>query len=281
MIVPVDITHVLPIAVEAGVRILEVYQNEDMQVNWKADASPLTLADRRSHEWIAQSLRSRYPDIPLLSEEEEALEYQQRRNWHTLWIVDPLDGTKEFIKRNGEFTVNIGLVHQQVPVAGVVYLPVHDIAYVAQDGWGAYRLRECRQVMNRIQSVDDFCRYGEKLPLAGTHERLTVAVSRSHMAPETAEFLAALERNWGSEVHPVTLGSTIKMCQVAEGVVDLYPRHGPTMEWDTAAGEAIIRYAGGVVIQATDRRPLTYNKENLRNPHFLALRPGFAHHVLP
>lgn len=232
---------------DAGKAILEVYAT-DFDIDHKENQSPLTLADRRSHEIIRDRLKSLQPDIPFLSEEGTEIPYHERKSWKRYWLVDPLDGTKEFVKRNGEFTVNIALIEREKPVFGMVYCPIKDLLYYT-DQDKSYR-----------QEGD---RNPEQLPCR-THEGTIVVTSRSHLNKETTKYVEAL-----GEVRLIQAGSSLKLCLVAEGSADIYPRLGPTMEWDTAAAHAIVRYAGKGVFRADNNSELTYNKEDLHNPWFV------------
>ncbi|AGY60326.1 3'(2'),5'-bisphosphate nucleotidase CysQ [Gloeobacter kilaueensis] len=249
------VEQVVDLAHRAGRAILEVYESPDLGVEYKADESPLTRADLASNRVITAGLAQLTPPVPILSEEAKQLPYEKRRSWNQFWLVDPLDGTKEFIKRNGEFTVNIALVEAGEPVAGVVHSPVLGTTYWAARGIGAFKIK-----------AD-----GEEVPIrAGTANANTfkAVASRSHAGPETEGFLERL-----GQIKPVettSSGSSLKLCLVAEGSADLYPRYGPTMEWDTGAAHAVVTQAGGSV---TDLKgvPLQYNKENLLNPYFVVL----------
>ena len=268
--------ELLRISREAGQVILQVYDS-DFAVEQKFDSSPLTLADRRSHEVIAQglSLMSDLP-IPLLSEEGRSIPYDERKTWDMFWLVDPLDGTKEFVKRNGEFTVNIALIQNSSPLIGVIYIPVKNIFYFAVKGLGAYRL-ELRNT-EVPASTKGLLKISSRLPLApdsadtaSNISRVTVIGSRSHMSSETEQFINDLKAKY-KEVDFLAAGSSLKFCLIAEGRADVYPRCGPTMEWDTAAGQAIVEQAGGRVLRAGSQEPLTYNKEDLLNPSFIVHR---------
>lgn len=241
---------VLDIARRAGAAIMEVYARPDFSVELKGDDSPLTQADIAANKVIVEGLKRLTPDTPILSEESKQVPYAERRGWTDYWLVDPLDGTKEFIKRNDEFTVNIALVSGGEPVLGVVYAPALERAYYAAEGEGAYR------------------RDGEAAPrlirAAGYQGGpLRVVASRSHAGPDLQGFLDRI-----GEHEVVSMGSSLKLCLVAEGAAHLYPRLGPTMEWDTAAAHAVVKAAGGSVtdLQAV---PLRYNKEDLLNPYFM------------
>jgi 3'(2'), 5'-bisphosphate nucleotidase len=245
----IDIDYLGELAKEAGNAILEVYRTE-FAVESKEDRSPLTLADTRSHQIIAQGLMSRYPDIPVLSEEGKEIPYETRRNWPRFWLVDPLDGTKEFIKRNDEFTINIALVEGHKPVLGLIYLPVFGSLYVGDLAKGCWEVADgqTRPLKVRQHQVEHSVR---------------VVKSRSHPSPNLEALLKQLPNH---EV--LTRGSALKFCAVARGDADFYPRLGPTWEWDTAAGQAIVTAAGGVFVNLLGR-PFTYNKESLLNGPFM------------
>lgn len=235
----------------AGAAILDVYA-QDFPVEFKADDSPLTQADLAAHRIIVAGLHALAPDIPVLSEEDADIPWSVRRTWQRHWLVDPLDGTREFVKKNGEFTVNIALIENGRPVLGVVYAPVFDYLLHAEAGAGAF----LRQPGGDVGA-------STRLPATSP---LRVAASRSHLDPRTA---AALERMGDTERHG--LGSSLKFCRIAEGRMDVYPRFGPTSEWDTAAAQCVLEAAGGVVLRL-DGTPLDYNrKDNLINPDFIAL----------
>ncbi|MFP4316280.1 MAG: 3'(2'),5'-bisphosphate nucleotidase CysQ [Desulfovibrionales bacterium] len=259
------IPYVCGAALEAGERILEIYET-DFNVELKEDKSPLTKADRASHEVIKKALK-RYP-IPVLSEEGRSVPYEERRAWDRLWIVDPLDGTKEFIKRNGEFTVNIALVEQGRPILGVIHVPVKQTSYFAAAGVGSWKVEQITREMT-FSGLTALKASGVRLPhFQKTSRPYTVMGSRSHPTPELEAYITRKK-----EEHPglvfISAGSSLKFCLVAEGDADMYPRLGPTMEWDTAAGQAVVEQAGGRVVLADDETPLSYNRENLLNPHFI------------
>lgn len=257
-------------ALDAGRAIMAIYDapDTDWGVERKADHSPLTRADREAHAIIAQRLTQATP-YPLLSEEGSHAPYADRSGWETLWVVDPLDGTKEFIKRNGEFTVNIALVHEGTPVAGVVYVPATDTLYFGAESFGAYKMDNASAAPST--RWEDLAASSQQMPLATTHEDYVVVVSRSHLSPETEAFIDEARRSHGA-VRTVASGSSIKICLVAEGAADAYPRLAPTMEWDTAAGHAIARAAGADIVEAGSGAPLIYNKADLHNPYFIVRR---------
>ncbi len=261
-------------ALRAGEAILEVYDT-DFGVEIKDDRSPLTLADRRSHEVISADLKE--TGLPLLSEEGRDIPYDERKNWEYFWLVDPLDGTKEFIKRNGEFTVNIALIHKTRPVLGVIYVPVKDVLYFAAEGIGAYKLASVQAgkpaslqaVTPARWELASLLEKAAKLPLPKDPDRpYTVVASRSHMSKETEDYLDKLRAEHG-EIEIISAGSSLKFCLVAEGLADEYPRFGPTMEWDTAAGQAVVEGTGGSVLSLVTNGQLAYNKEELLNQYFV------------
>ncbi len=268
----------LKAAVDAGAAILDVYQT-DFDVQSKSDQSPLTLADQRSHKIIAAALR-RF-NIPLLSEEGRTIPFEERKEWRCLWVVDPLDGTKEFIKRNDEFTVNIALVEAQRPTLGVVYLPVKDLLYLADKDLGAYRLDTAAKHLQVLHTqsdepISDVLNFldakAQQLPLSRRlNDIYTIVGSRSHASQALKDFVAQKEAALG-KVHFISAGSSLKICLVAEGKADIYPRLGPTMEWDTAAGQAIVEIAGASLKAHDSGQPLRYNKEDLLNPWFVVER---------
>ena len=255
-------------ALKAGKEILSIYEDpaSDFEIERKADNSPLTIADRKAHEAIVAILDG--TPFPVLSEEGKHLDYEARHTWDTLWVVDPLDGTKEFIKRNGEFTVNIALVQNSVPVMGVIYVPVRKELYFAVEGVGAYKCSGIIGLEDDGVSLEQLIKESARMPLEDVRERFIVVASRSHLSPETEEYIAGLKKKYGS-VELISSGSSIKICLVAEGKADVYPRFAPTMECDTAAGHAIARAAGMEVYQAGKDEPLRYNKEDLLNPWFI------------
>jgi 3'(2'), 5'-bisphosphate nucleotidase len=239
------------LAQQAGEKILEVYNSDDFSVQEKADNSPLTAADLAAHHAILAGLTGLTPEIPVLSEESVSLPYAERAAWQRYWLVDPLDGTREFIKRNGEFTVNIALIEDGVPVLSVVHVPVTGVSYLACRGLGAFR-----------QGTDEE-RHPIRVRKTGDGPVMVVG-SRSHRGDSLIRFLDKL-----GDHEMVGMGSSLKLCLVAEGVADVYPRLGPTSEWDTAAAQCVVEQAGGFVTD-TDLQPLRYNtKDSLLNPYFL------------
>jgi 3'(2'), 5'-bisphosphate nucleotidase len=265
-------------ALDAGEKILAVYDSE-YAIEYKADNSPLTQADRASHKLLEAAL-ARF-EIPVLSEEGREIPYDERKTWERLWIIDPLDGTKEFIKRNGEFTVNIALIDYGRATLGVVYAPVKDILYFADAGCGAYKVDRPSRALaldagfddrNADEHVNLIVKAGRKLPVekpAGAP--YTIVGSRSHSGPELKNFVEQKRREHGN-VRFVSAGSSLKICLVAEGSADIYPRFGPTCEWDTAAGQAIAESAGAKLLDFKTGEPLRYNRSDVLNPWFVVRR---------
>ncbi|KAB1067863.1 3'(2'),5'-bisphosphate nucleotidase CysQ [Tamlana haliotis] len=249
-------------ALLAGQRIMEIYDTEDFEVNFKSDDSPLTKADIASHNIIVKALETL--PYPILSEEGQNVSFEDRKNWNQLWIVDPIDGTKEFIKRNGEFTVNIAYVENQFPTLGVIYVPAQNILYFANNEIGAFKLTDPAMDFSLEHMLDK----AKKMPLDHKKERFTIVASRSHLSPETQEFIDSMKAKHG-EVETISKGSSLKLCMVAEGIADCYPRFAPTMEWDTAAGNAICLAAGFDVIDQGTGVNMLYNREELLNNWFL------------
>lgn len=258
---------VIQSSIDAGDAIMEVYAT-DFTVDIKKDNSPLTKADMQANDIITNVLNS--TSIPIISEEGRQSPYHIRENWSKFWLVDPLDGTKEFVNRNGEFSVNIALVENKVPVAGVIYAPVTDTLYFSDES-GAWKVEHAKGIVNSNNNLAHLKRNGLKLPLPRITKDFTIVASRSHLNPETTEFINKTKREHDS-IRIVSRGSSLKMCMIAEGHADVYPRFGLTSEWDTAAGHAIVRAAGGKVVQFEHPEiELSYNSVDLQNPAFLAL----------
>ena len=250
MLNQIDIQDVVAIAKKAGDSIMQIYE-QDFEVEYKQDSSPLTLADKKASDIIEDGLNRLSVNFPILSEEGKKFPYKERKHWEYFWLVDPLDGTKEFIKKNDEFTVNIALIHKDTPVLGVVYAPALDVCYWAKQGRGAFK-------------------DGQKLPLKIAVQRSTykIVASRSHMSDETQEFIDAIDTS--KEKDLISIGSSLKICLVAEGEADIYPRLGLTMEWDTGAAHAIIKESGKS-IQGYETPLFLYNKKSLLNSWFITL----------
>ncbi|MBX7241045.1 MAG: 3'(2'),5'-bisphosphate nucleotidase CysQ [Bacteroidia bacterium] len=252
----INIDLVIGIAEAAGQAILEVYNSqpggETVTIAYKPDESPLTMADKAAHTVISSRLNALFPEIPVLSEEGKSVPYVTRKNWKSFWMVDPLDGTREFIKRNGEFTVNIALIEEGKPVLGVIYVPVLNQTFYASLNEGAFMKNASGQVMRMKAN-----------PFSETLDNPVIVSSRSHLSAETEAFIARF-----NNPELISMGSSLKFMLVASGKADVYPRFAPTMEWDTAAAQIIVEEAGGKVVIADTDFPLTYNKENLTNPFF-------------
>ena len=249
MLKNINLEDIVTLAREAGSAIMKIYQ-KDFTVEYKDDKSPLTQADTQANEIICAKLSELYPKIPIMSEENKQTEYKVRKSWEYYWCIDPIDGTKEFIKKNDEFTINIALIYRNTPVLGVVYAPAIDAMYKAKKGEGAFK-------------------NNQKLPLHTNEEpekKLLVVASKSHLSKETQAFIDSLKTQ---SVEQVSKGSSLKLCMVAEGAADIYPRLAPTMEWDTAAADAIVREAGKMTYQFESNKAVVYNKENLLNPWFV------------
>lgn len=255
-------------AVRAGAAIMEVYKDSSSyEVSLKSDRTPITLADRLAHKTIREYLGP--TRIPILSEEGRELRYDERRNWELFWLVDPLDGTVEFLKGNNEFTVNIALMENNVCVGAVIYVPYFAKMYVAGCGAGSYLKEGVAPDAAADYTYEQIVADWRRLPLFdGSRERQRVAVSRSHQTPETHEHIEELRRRWPN-LEVVEQGSSYKFCLLAEGTVDYYVRTSPTYEWDTAAGELILSEAGGQTRSLPEGRELHYNEEDLHNPWFV------------
>ena len=258
---------IIDIARTAGHAILDVYGDEDFGVETKDDDSPLTRADLAAHKIIVQQLQAGFPDIPVLSEESDEITFSQRQQWQRYFLVDPLDGTKEFINRNGEFTVNIALIDSGVPVLGVVYVPVLDVVYAGDNGADktAFVERDGTRETIRIRRMD-----------VQADRPVTVVASRRHGSDALQACIAQLNQRF-DQVETTNMGSSLKLCLIAEGKADLYPRLAPTSEWDTAAAQAVVEAAGGQAVD-TQLMPLKYNsKESLLNPFFYVIAdPSFG-----
>jgi len=239
---------------QAAVAIMDVYQRDDFSIQEKQDHSPVTQADLAAHEIITQGLTELTPDIPQLSEEDTSVTFTQRQQWQKFWCIDPLDGTKEFINRNDEFTINIALIENNRPILGIIYIPVTKVAY-----WGSIELGACK-LEHGEQAVHIRSR-----PMT---ENLIVAASRRHGQDANANLLKPIEHHF-KHIRNKGMGSSLKMCLIAEGAADFYPRLFPTSEWDTAAAQAIVEAAGGKLVNASSLEPLRYNqRESLENPYF-------------
>jgi 3'(2'), 5'-bisphosphate nucleotidase len=275
-------------AKKAGDAILAVYRGE-LDVSYKEDNTPLTIADQRAHNIILDHLRTEsLRHIPLLSEEGTHIPYEERKSWENFWLIDPLDGTKEFVNRRNEFSVNIALIEKNRPVLGVVFAPASDSLYFAAAGFGSYRL-ENLAIVEEIENhtgksgqddalLADLVDSAKKLPAHqlthSSRDKLTLVGSRSHATEALTAFVDRLKQQFG-EVELIPAGSSLKFCRVAEGSAGVYPRFGPTMEWDTGAGHCIVEQSGGAVWRMHEKTPLDYNKEDLHNPGFICIGKHF------
>ena len=254
-------------AYNGGQEIMEIYDSE-FAVELKDDNSPLTEADKRAHLAIMDGLMN--TKIPVLSEEGKSIPFEERSAWANMWIVDPLDGTKEFVKRNGVFTVNIALVNEGNPIIGVIYVPVTKVMYFGMKGLGSYKVENYSE-LDGAPTIDILLEAGIELPMDQDERPFTIVGSRSHMSPETEAFINDAKEEYG-EIELISKGSSLKLCMVAEGVADAYPRFAPTMEWDTAAGQGIVNAMGGQVIDQSTHKSMVYNRENLLNNWFLVTK---------
>jgi 3'(2'), 5'-bisphosphate nucleotidase len=281
-------------AKKAGEAILEVYHGE-IDVSYKDDDSPLTLADKRAHSAIASHLSSdSTSDIPVLSEEGKHTPYEERKGWEYYWLVDPLDGTKEFVKRSDEFTVNIALIKKNRPVLGVVFLPAIGCLYFAAEGLGSYKLEDVGAIGQLEVGAGEFSDEDKalkalieaaiRLPVQHSFkqspDQLNLVGSRSHGTEALSDFVEKMKQQY-KKVDFVPAGSALKLCLVAEGNADIYPRFGPTMEWDTAAGHCVVEQSGGKVVDMKRKAPLDYNKRDLHNPYFVCIAKHFREVRLP
>ncbi len=257
----IEIQHLLEVAkraaLQAGKAILEVYGTGDFGVEMKSDHSPLTIADKAANAIITSHLQE--TGLPVLSEEGSHIPYEERKSWEWFWLVDPLDGTKEFIKRNGEFTVNIALMHYNTPVAGIIYAPCLDVLYYGSKETGVYKIEKGKQVQLSFISKK------RSLEELQQKEQIIIVASKSHMNEDTRAFI-----NQFRNVQLTSMGSSLKLMLLAESTADIYPRLAPTMEWDTAAGHALLRSLNMGVYETDLQRELLYNKEELLNPSFIA-----------
>jgi 3'(2'), 5'-bisphosphate nucleotidase len=251
----IDNVALIEIAKKAGMAILEIYNNESQfgSIELKSDNSPLTRADKKSNLIITKALTEIFPRIPILSEEGKMTDFSIRKKWDRFWLVDPLDGTKEFLKRNGEFTVNIALIENNRTVYGIIYVPVTGTFYIGDT-------KERRALKIHADGRQEMLKVNNK-----TNDRIAVG-SRSHASEAESDLLKTFD-----VTDVISVGSSLKFCMVAEGKADIYYRHGPTMEWDTAAGQAIVEAASGTVLTYPGKHPFLYNKEVLTNPSFLVL----------
>ena len=253
------IQEIIKIAEKAGNAILEIY-HKDFSIEYKDDKSPLTEADKVSNRIIVEALKEITSEIPIISEENKLVEYSERKNWTKCWVVDPIDGTKEFIKKNGEFTVNIALIENGVPVLSVLGVPAQNKIYYAEKNKGSF---VTENAVTKKLNIND-----------AITDTIRIVGSRSHQTPELLAYVEEQKKKY-KNVDFVAAGSSLKFCLIAENKADIYPRLGPTMEWDTAAGQLIAIEAGAEVLVWETKEPLQYNRENLLNPYFIVQPKGF------
>ncbi|MDX2172383.1 MAG: 3'(2'),5'-bisphosphate nucleotidase CysQ [Bacteroidota bacterium] len=256
----------------AGNEILKVYDT-NFYVETKSDDTPVTLADKAASNSIIQNLAS--SNIPVLSEEDEQFHYSERKTWEHIWIVDPLDGTKEFVKRNGEFTVNIALIENQQPIIGVIFCPVFKDLYYACKDLGSFKVdkHDVLSILNSPHNhniIEELITKAKKMPLQSLPKNYTIIASRSHLSKELYTHIEKHKLE-GKIINTINVGSSVKMCWVAEGKAHEYPRFGTTMEWDTASGQCILEQAGGQLIDLETNLPMLYNREHLKNQNFIAI----------
>lgn len=264
MITKQIINTAIKAAIDAGDEILKVYHSNDFGVEIKSDNSPVTIADKKASDLIVKALTKF--NYPVLSEEEKEVPYPKRKDWSTLWVVDPLDGTKEFIKKNGEFTVNIALVQNEKPIFGIIYIPVLEEIFYGGKDIGSYKVMKADFKANTLENEME----GEKLPNAQRDDDILMLTgSRSHGSEQTQHYFDTLKKNH-PKIEFIKLGSALKFCRLAEGLIDIYPRFQYCMEWDTAAGHAILQGVNKDIKKVDDNLPLVYNKENLLSPFFIA-----------
>jgi 3'(2'), 5'-bisphosphate nucleotidase len=249
----------------AGRIIMQFYQSGEINIQTKADNSPVTNADHSSNELILSGLSSLYPDTPVISEEMDNSAYDIRKNWDYCWMLDPLDGTKEFIKRNGEFSINLALIHHDKPIAGFIHFPVQGWTYYAIEGKGAFK----KVLHHESYPLSDISFQNSFIPKS----HLRVMISRSHSGKREQAFINTL-KDKGYEVETLAHGSAMKHCLIAEGLGDIYPKFGPCSEWDTAPGQIILQEVGGKITRCDNMKPLSYNKANFENPEFIMWGPG-------
>ena len=248
---------------DASIVVLKTYKSGNYNINVKKDNSPVTEADKESNKIIYNILEK--SNFPVLSEESKEIKYSDRKNWNKFWMIDPIDGTKEFINRNGEFTINIALIEENKPILGVVFAPVLGTLYIAEKNFGTY-------MFTNVRSINDLKKGNIKNLSESTSPKIyTLVISKSHIDAETEKFVMKKKKEYET-VEIINMGSSLKICKVAEGIASCYPRFGKTMEWDTAAAHAVVKFAGGNIYDKETHKEISYNKQNLFNPFFIVLR---------
>jgi 3'(2'), 5'-bisphosphate nucleotidase len=254
-------------AIRAGAKIMEVYESGELHIKAKSDLTPLTLADTLAHEEIKSNLA--VTRIPVISEEGRSIAYDERSSWDLFWMVDPLDGTDEFINRTSDFTVNIALIQNGYPTIGIVYAPAYKRIYFAVKERGSYHKNNVKPDINAQFNYDEMIENSVKLPIYNTNSNsLIVVTSRLHISPDTSDYVNELQKKY-PDITVIRRGSSLKMCMLAVGKADIYPRLDTTWEWDTAASQLIAEEAGFTVCSVEDEKRLSYNKENMQNPWFI------------
>ncbi len=277
MLKNLQVDPIVELVRSAGELIMGFYNSGNIQIQIKSDESPVTNADKAANEFILAGLKSLYPDIPIISEETTPVDYEIRKNWEYFWMVDPLDGTKEFIKRNGEFSVLLALIHHNKPIAGFIHFPVQGWTYYAMKGGGAFKIKSSlsRKGANTVENLHTGSLAEPHLKNPILLSRIRVMISRSHSGDREMEFIEKL-RLKAYHVETLPHGSAMKHCLLAEGKGDIYPKFGICYEWDTAPGQIILEEAGGRVTRTDSNESLTYNKPDLENPEFIMWGPGIA-----
>ena len=285
MLEKLQVEPILELIKSAGELIMRFYTSGDIQIQTKADDSPVTNADKASNELILRGLLSRYPDIPIISEETAHTPYEIRKDWEYFWMVDPLDGTKEFIKRNGEFSINLALIHKKKPVAGFVHFPVQGWTYYAIKGGGAFKkessfvIRLSSFGRKKFSAISYQSSEKQKSNIENRESKINVMISRSHSGARELDFVNKL-KNKGYDVETLPHGSAMKHCLIAEGKGDIYPKFGICFEWDTAPGQIILEEAGGKVTRTDNGESLSYNKPHFENPEFIMWGPDIPTDLL-
>ncbi len=261
------LTLAIKSSIIAGKKILKIYKSNNYKVELKNNLSPITIADKQSNKIIQNFLRK--TNIPILSEEGKDIPYEERKNWNFFWLVDPLDGTKEFINQNGEFTVNIALIQKNSPVLGVIYAPVLDLLYYGASSVNSNKIINASKLINNKDNIKDILSTSTKINNETTIKNsIRIIASRSHFSKETENYIDSIKHKF-ENINYKTIGSSLKFCLIAEGKCDIYPRFGPTMEWDTGAGHVISQYANCLITLTDEKSSMIYNKKNLLNPHFI------------
>ncbi|HFK1529155.1 3'(2'),5'-bisphosphate nucleotidase [Bacillus thuringiensis] len=264
MLNTINMEEILEVTLKAGQKILDIYSNKEIIVNYKIDNSPVTIADKEAGNIIKDFLGNSYPSIPIVSEEERLTKFEIRKNWKCFWLIDPLDGTKEFLQKKEHFTVNVALIYEGSPIMGIIYAPAMRKLYFASSILGSYKLEN----ISEQKLPNNYLSKAVSLPCETKNPYLRIITSYSHITSETKDYISKLKDRYG-EINIESIGSSLKFCYLAEGSADIYPRLSPTMEWDIGAGQAILECAGGKILDYSGGI-LKYNKKSLKNMHFIA-----------